>query len=345
MSVEPTTNENQIRKDRHRAYAASHETNQRNAVILRTFSDIELGSYFLETPAPLTQLYSVERPKVAIFQHSDILDPVVSWQHSLALAGTGSRICLINAASERDPGSGWMDSQKFQEDAICRRTTLFHALTNPGEREARRSFYPLEDGGIHSPNVVIHRDGPANGYTTYETREQCTVISVVSVSRQHNPRLKHDGSYSFLEERLAQKDKMVTALRIAARNGYRNLVIGSFGSVNREVPEYSSRKDKRGGGIGGRGPLNDERLDVNPIKEVSELWGILLDQEKEFMGYFDKVVFIVGVGVRCTEEYDELQKVFNLRGVPSCLKAWYPGECDFAYRDNVAKTTPSCHAD
>jgi hypothetical protein len=34
---------------------------------------------------------------------------------------------------------------------------------------------------------------------------------------------------------------------------------------------------------------------VNPIREVSELWASLLDQDKEFMGYFDNAVCIVGV--------------------------------------------------
>lgn len=342
MSVHPTTKENQIRKERRRAYTASLETSQRNSVIQNMFEEIDLGSSF-EIPAALPRLNSVELPRVAIFQNSDILDPVVSWQHTLAqgiapladTTGTGrtSRICLINAASGGSPGSGWMDSKKFQEDAICRRSTLYDALMNPCEGETRSSFYPLENGGIYSPNIIIHRGGPANNYTMYETRAECTVISVVSVSRQENPRLRPDGSYCFPEERAAQREKMVTALRIAAKNGHRNIVIGSFGSVNREVPEYSSRREKRGGGIGGEGPVSDERLDVNPIKEVSELWASLLDRDEEFLGYFDKVVFIVGVGVKCTEEYDALQTAFNLSAVPRCLKSWFPGECDFAYRN------------
>ncbi|KAF8449630.1 hypothetical protein BGX38DRAFT_1067712, partial [Terfezia claveryi] len=185
------------------------------------------------------------------------------------------RICLINAAYDERAGGDWMSAMSCQEDAICRRSTLYHSLITPGEGETRHNFYPIENGGIYSPNVIVHRDGPTKNYEMYRTPEDCTVISVVSVSPERTPMLSGDGSYTFDLEKDLQKRKMITALRIVAKHGHRNIVIGSFGSVNREVPER----------------------DINPIREVAKLWTELLDvSDSEFMGYFDSVVFIVGVG-------------------------------------------------
>lgn len=344
MSVCPTIIESQIRAGRIRAQEASHQTLHRISEIQHMFPGFGLGSYF-ENPSELPRKQALYRPKVAVFQHSDILDPVVSWQRSLfdegiaplaheAGPGTTQRICLINAAYDDRAGGDWMSAMTCQEDAICRRSTLYHALITPAAGEPRTSFYPLENGGVYSPNVVVHRDGPANSYELYRTPEECTVLSVVSVPPERTPMLSGDGSYMFALERDLQKTKMITALRIAAKHGHKNLVIGSFGSVNREVPEYSTRRHNRGGGLSGQGPLHDERRDINPIKEVTKLWAELLDDiESEFSGYFDKVVFIVGVGVRSTDEASFLSKSFKLPIVSRLMREWFPGQYDFAYRE------------
>jgi len=345
MSVcsNPNSLESQIRQSRIRAQEASHQTLHRVSEIQRMFPGFSFGSYF-ENPDPLPHLQSADRPKVAVFQHNDILDPVVSWQRELVhgiapLAyetGTDNtqRICLINAAYDERAGGDWMYAMSCQEDAICRRSTLYHSLITPGEGETRHSFYPIENGGIYSPNVIVHRDGPAKSYEMYHTPEDCTIISVVSVPPQRTPMLSGDGSYTFDMERGLQKGKMATALRIVAKHGHRNIVIGSFGSVNREVPEYSTRKSNRGGGHSGQGPLHDERRDINPIREVAKLWTELLEApDSEFTGYFDSVVFIVGVGIRSTEEAEVVSRFFKLPAVPRLVREWFPGQYDFAYRD------------
>jgi len=334
--------ESQIRASRIRAQEASHQTLHRVPEIQGMFPGFSFGSYF-ENPAELPHLQTADCPKIAVFQHSDILDPVVSWQRELVhgiaplapKTGTGNtlRICLLNTAYDERAGGDWMSAMSCQEDAICRRSTLYHSLVTPGEGENRHTFYPIESGGIYSPNVVIHRGGSAKSYEMYRTPEECTVISVASVPPERTPMLSGDGSYRFALERDLQKHKMIIALRIMAKHGHRNIVIGSFGSVNREVPEYSTRKSNRGGGHSGQGPLHDERRDINPIHEVAKLWAELLDTPgSEFMGYFDNVVFIVGVGIKSTEEAEALSRSFKLPAVPRLMREWFPGQYDFAYR-------------
>ncbi|KAF8424171.1 hypothetical protein EV426DRAFT_533559 [Tirmania nivea] len=283
------------------------------------FPGLGLGSYFENPAAELPRLQPANHPKVAVFQHPDILDPVISWQRELVQGiaplahetGTNTqRICLINAAYDERAGGDWMYAMSCQEDAICRRSTLYHSLITPGEGETRHTFYPIENGGIYSPNVIVHRDGPAKSYEIYRTPEECTVISVASVPPERTPMLSGDGSYMFSLEKDLQKRNMITALRIIAKHGHRNIVIGSFGSVNREVLER----------------------DINPIREVAKLWTELLDApNSEFLGYFDSVVFIVGVGVRSTEEADAISTSFKLPAVPRLMREWFPGQYDFAY--------------
>ncbi|KAF8461005.1 hypothetical protein BDZ91DRAFT_383976 [Kalaharituber pfeilii] len=342
MSVCPTVIESQIRAGRIRAQEASHQTLHRVPEIQAMFPRIPLGSYF-ECPAELPRIETA-LPKIAIFQNSDILDLVIAWQRRLfpgvaPLAnempnGTTDRVCVVNAAYDERAGGDWMSANICQEDAICRRSTLYHALITPAEGEEKQSFYPIENGGIYSPNVIIHRDGPANFYELYTTAEKCTIISVVSVPPERTPMLDEGGSYRFELERELQKTKMITALRIAARHGHKHVVIGSFGSVNREVPEYSTRRHNRGGGLGGQGPLNDERRDINPIREVAEMWAELIDgPDSEFSGYFENIVFIVGVGQKATDEAYALSKAFKLPNVARVMKEWWPGQYNFAYRD------------
>ena len=340
MSVRPIVIESQIRADRIRAQEASHQTLHRITTIQAMFPDLPLGSYF-DDPSELPRIGG-RCPQVAVFQCSDILEPVVAWQNKLwrggiaPLAyGPGSstlRVCLINACHEEKAGGDWISSVNCQEDSICRRSTLYHALCTPAHGERKRSFFPLEHGGVYSPNVVVHRDGPSNFYEMYPTPERCTVVSVVSVPPERTPMLGVDGSYSFELERDLQLSKMKCALRMAAKHRHRNIVVGSFGSVNREVPEYSTRRSNRGGGLGGQGPLHDERRDINPIREVSKMWAELLDYRgSEFAGCFDNVVFVVGVGQRATDESHALNRAFRLPDTPRLMKEWFPGQYDFAY--------------
>lgn len=336
--------ESQIKAARIRAQDAALSTLRRIGTVQKMFPAINLGSYF-EVPGELPWINGEHRPNVAVFQNADILDPVTSWQHHLLRGGniaplaheTGTgrtmRVCLINAAHNERAGGDWQSAIGYQEDTICRRSTLYHALTTPGPDEPRSNFFPIEGaGGIYSPSVIIHRDGPDNAYETYETPDECTVISVASVPPERTPMLSADGAYRFELERELQQNKMKTALRIAANHGHRNIVIGSFGSVNREIPEYSARRHVRGGGAAALGPSVDERRDINPVKEVARMWCELLDDTNgEFAAHFDNVVFIVGVGQRSTEEAHTLSRAFKLPDVPALLKEWFPGEYDFAY--------------
>ncbi|KAI5793717.1 hypothetical protein DFH27DRAFT_485283 [Peziza echinospora] len=270
-----------------------------------------------------------------------MLDPILSWQHSLYNGGiaplanlndpnsTSKRICLINAAHDERAGGDWVSSATCQEDSICRRSTLYHALTHPAPGEIKRDFYPLETGGIYSPNVVVHKDGPSGLFRNYENPGDCTIISVVSVPPERAPMLGGDGCYLFDMERDLQRSKMATALRIAAVHKHRNVAIGMFGSVNREVPEYSTRKANRGGGVHGQGPLHDERRDINPIREVAALWSGLLENDRgEFAGLFDNVVFVVGTGIRAADDAHCLSKAFRLPAVSKLVKSWYPDQYD-----------------
>jgi len=180
-------------------------------------------------------------------------------------------VCILNMANAHHPGGGWLRGALAQEESLCYRTSLSFSL--------KKRHYPLPSlGGIYSPSIVVIRGDLASGHGLLDlTRpEDLPVVSVVSVAAVRDPEVaweEGDGSgkgsgrevYRFAQDREAMKGKMRAALRIAALNGHRRVVLGALGC----------------GAFG------------NPRAEVVKCWREVFG-EGEFMGgWWERVVFAV----------------------------------------------------
>ncbi|CAI7649298.1 unnamed protein product [Penicillium glandicola] len=97
-----------------------------------------------------------------------------------------AKIGVLNMASEKYPGGGWLRGALAQEEALCFRSTLAATL--------HQRFYPLSKfGAVWSPNVVIFRDEVATGCRIYKPAEMFTV-GVVSLAAIRRPFLTPDRS-------------------------------------------------------------------------------------------------------------------------------------------------------
>lgn len=181
-----------------------------------------------------------------------------------------ARVCILNLASERSPGGGWLNGALAQEESICYRSSLALSL--------HRKYYPFGDTyGIYAPEVVIIRDEYNTGHQLIKDRSasELDVLSVVSVAALRSPataraqkiiggELAERDIFARSEDREMTKKKMRLTLRLSALNGHTKVVLGALGC----------------------GAFR------NPTEDVAACWREVLGEE-EWKGWFEKVVFAV----------------------------------------------------
>ncbi|MFD4372938.1 TIGR02452 family protein [Streptomyces sp. NPDC058486] len=192
----------------------------------------------------------------------------VTGESSLAAAGRmtaadpGGPVAVLNFASARNPGGGYLNGAQAQEEALCRSSALHATLLRaPAYYEHHRSdrdtFYT--DRVIHSPRVPVFRDDRgallAAPFTVGFLTSPAPNAGVV---RRSAPERAH-----LLPAALASRAERV--LETAVAEGYRRIVLGAWGcGVFRNDPA-----------------------------DVAGAFGALLTGDGRFAGHFDEVVFAV----------------------------------------------------
>ncbi|MFJ7068534.1 TIGR02452 family protein [Streptomyces sp. NPDC101115] len=190
----------------------------------------------------------------------------VTGESSLAAAGRMLRedasapVAVLNFASARNPGGGYLNGAQAQEEALCRSSALYATLLRAPayyehHRAERDAFYT--DRVIHSPAVPVFRDDRgtlldepfAVGFLTSPAPN-------AGVIQSRTPELA-----GRVPAALASRAERV--LETAAANGYRRLVLGAWGcGVFRNDPA-----------------------------EVAGAFKALLTGDGRFARHFDEVVF------------------------------------------------------
>ncbi|KAJ0415140.1 hypothetical protein BJY00DRAFT_293933 [Aspergillus carlsbadensis] len=199
--------------------------------------------------------------------NDDTLNAAVRLAHSHSASHTNPRPIIINFASHKKPGGGWLNGAMAQEESICYRSSLGLSL--------HRRDYPLNlEDAIYSPFVLVMRGDLATGHhllaSPTNPPENLPVVSAITVAALYRPALRtlvlsqpnpprprgslshghasrlHRGSsspsaspapsrpqrqhvFARDKDRNLTKAKMRLALRIAATNGHGMLVLGALG--------------------------------------------------------------------------------------------------------------------
>ena len=138
----------------------------------------------------------------------------------------GGEVAVLNFASARNPGGGYLNGAQAQEEALCRASALYTCLLRAREfydhhRAHRDPFYT--DRVVHSPGVPVFRDDRGRlldqpytaGFLTSAAPNAGVVLRTA-------PERAAD-----LPAALAVRAGRV--LETAAAHGYRRLVLGAWG--------------------------------------------------------------------------------------------------------------------
>lgn len=162
----------------------------------------------------------------------------------------GGHVAVLNFASARNPGGGYLNGAQAQEEALCRASALYTCLLQARafydhHRAHRDPFYT--DRVIHSPAVPVFRDDRGTllpepytaGFLTSPAPNAGVVLRTAPERAPELPRA------------LAVRAERV--LETAVAHGYRRLVLGAWGcGVFRNDPAQVAQAFRALLGPGGR---------------------------------------------------------------------------------------------
>lgn len=176
----------------------------------------------------------------------------------LALEGK-DRIAILNFASAKNPGGGFLNGAMAQEESLAASGGLYETLTaHPEYYRINRACPSMmyTDYAIYSPEVVFFRDG---GFRLLEEPFTASVLTMPAVNMGQ---VVLKGEDPDMAENV-MRHRMALVLAILAEKGCRHLVLGAYGcGVFRNDPE-----------------------------KIAAWWKELLTER--FNGCFDTVVFAV----------------------------------------------------
>ncbi|GGS20143.1 TIGR02452 family protein [Streptomyces aureoverticillatus] len=202
--------------------------------------------------------------------------------HRLHTVG-GGPVAVLNFASARNPGGGFLNGAQAQEEALCRSSALYACLLEQRafydhHRAHRDPFY--SDRVMHAPAVPVFRDDRGRLLdTAYETGFLTAPAPNAGVVRRTAPERA-----CALPAALAARAERV--LETAAACGYRRLVLGAWGCG----------------------------VFQNDPAQVAEAFRAPLGDGGRFAGYFDHVVFGVLDRTRGAVTRGAFERAFDAQG-------------------------------
>ena len=196
-----------------------------------------------------------------------------------SLMKEGLNPCVLNMASDHNPGGGWKNGALAQEEELFRRSTYALSLVDPYKIDKKRSWrYPISvTGGIYSPNVFVFRENIGEKYRVMKYKD-CFFLNFVAVPAMRRPKIVN-GRMGTREVEIT-KEKMRTILRIAYIHGHTSLLLSAFG-----CGAYQ-----------------------NPPSHIAALFQEVFN-EAEFLSRFDTIDFaIIDNG---TDNFDVFQRQFQ----------------------------------
>jgi uncharacterized protein (TIGR02452 family) len=146
--------------------------------------------------------------------------------HEESADASAARIAVLNFASARNAGGGYLGGARAQEEDLCRVSALYTTLRQAPDyyAEHRASKDPLYSHRVvYSPDVPVYRDVR---YRLLDEPYPVTFLTSPAPNAGALARRSPDG-IAVLPEVLAERAARVLA--VAAHHGCRSLVLGAWG--------------------------------------------------------------------------------------------------------------------
>lgn len=193
-----------------------------NQVSLREEIDRAVTGTALYRPEDVTRLalpYAAGRARIEVTAET-------TGAAARRLCGEGAQVLLLNFASAKNAGGGFLRGAKAQEEDLSRCSALYPCqLTQRGYYEANRAEHSLlyTDHLIYSPNVPFFRDERLG------LLERPFFASVITSPAPNAGEVlaRDPGAKEQVRKALARRGRQVLAA--AAERGHRVLVLGAWG--------------------------------------------------------------------------------------------------------------------
>ncbi|MBL7502129.1 TIGR02452 family protein [Frankia sp. CNm7] len=143
----------------------------------------------------------------------------------LLAAGSGP-VAVLNFASALWPGGGFLDGARAQEESLCRASALYACLVGFDDYyrpHLERGDDLYTDRVLHSPGVPVFRD---DGWNLLPEPVAVGVLTAAAPNLRSIPR---DEPHLLPLVPQVFRDRGRQVLAVAARHGYRRLVLGAWG--------------------------------------------------------------------------------------------------------------------
>ena len=135
-------------------------------------------------------------------------------EHNVGSSSSNSKVCVLDFASDTEPGGGWRGNQTgTQEESLCRASSLGLAL--------ERLQYPIPPYGFaHIPDVVVLRGGAKGALLDTPFHVSVIAAALRDVGGDGEPDAK---------QRAHLEKKVTSVLAAMASYGYEHIILGSWG--------------------------------------------------------------------------------------------------------------------
>lgn len=196
------------------------------------------------------------------------------------LAAEAGGVVLLNFASARNPGGGFLTGARAQEEEVCRCSGLYPLLVT------QRMYYDAnraQSSALYTDYLIYSRDVPFFRTSAKSPwLEQPFLASVITAPAPNAGAIKQNEPKAKSKIRETFERRWRNVLLVAAARRHRYLVLGAWGcGAFQNEPEVAA--------------------------QTAQVWL----QAPRFAGCFDRVVFAIPGGGRSGENLAAFRKVFG----------------------------------